>query len=365
MPKFISASCLVLNEARIIFAQRPQTVKSADALELFECVAGDTIEHFATTGTIKELIAKQIFDTTDNNCRRPLFESLYVLFKTICYLELSMPEYSDNINAQNSQIPSTSSSITSSVLIDNRAAALSQTNQLNETVRTVSEAPTTSTNLSCSSSSRVKHYSTPNDADAYDRIIELLGIGHCLTQTDIDQSGLTELHFEVARKNVYAVEKLVDSIKGRTFIDAKASKKFLGITPLLLSVLVESYWCGKHLLEAGADVSAKDANDHGFLDYLKRTSWASILSEDHLRSLNKLIEELKPMLHISGQMDDDLPKIYSNSNDKNEDRIGRIIKKISSSKSFALFFDCLKKINMSLKGKMIFTFLPNKSKPIQ
>ena len=77
-------------------------------------------------------------------------------------------------------------------------------------------------------------------------------------------------------------------------IDSKASAKFLRITPLLLSVAVESYWCTRHLLEAGANVSINDVNGKGFLQYLKRTSWVNIFTKEELHSLKKLIEKLRP-----------------------------------------------------------------------
>ena len=86
---------------------------------------------------------------------------------------------------------------------------------------------------------------------------------------------------------------------------------------------VESYWCTRHLLEAGANVSISDVNGKGFLQYLKRTSWANIFTKEELHSLKKLIEKLRPMLHISGQMDD-----LSYCSRANDEKIGRIIQQI-------------------------------------
>lgn len=334
-------------------------------MELFEFEVRDKIEHFAAVKQIKEGMAKHVFDddVDDNKQRSNLLESLYALFKTICYLELLLTDSASacgnrahNQNDRSSY--STTSAVTNVTAIEKLTEYQYQRRNsmggANEAVQNEADGPAmTPTPSTCPSSSQAKRCFARDTA--YDHIIEVLGIEQqILTQADIEQSQLTELHLAVARKHVDEVRRLIEYDDAGLLLNARASEKFLCISPLLLAVAVESYWCIMHFFEAKVyvDISVTDSNGHGFLDYLKRTSWTDILTPEHLRTLKKLINELVPMLSISGKMDD--LKMENCLDSRSNGRIGRIIQGITSS---IILYSITQKRKLNLCLSLDFTSL--------
>ena len=265
-----------------------------------------------------------------------LYQSIYNLFKQICHIELLLidasqqhlmsnnngimcnlhdhadasivpTELSNDIEIVNSQ----QLAINNPTILDEAFAACSGIAE--DEQRALLERQQT---VEISNKSLFQHcgeYKTRDEA--INRIIKKLQIRNRLTQNDIDNSGLTELHLAVARNDVTKIEQLLRN--GDIDVDAKASAKFLSVTPLLLAIAFEFYWGIQHLLEQCADVDVKDENNDGILEYARKTRWANVLTDADLRQLKKAIKELAPALKLTGASDELL--------------VGSILKRINKS----------------------------------
>ena len=329
-----------MDAALDVYDHKPKPNNPNNKLSFTKCSAIEMISFFAEPVQIRQWTVEEVFLSGDSHSHVDevtfLYQSIYNLFKQICHIELLLIDASqqqlmsnNNGTVCNLHVQADASIVATELsnhieIVNSQQLAINNPTILDEAFAVCSrnaegaqqalldKQQTAQSSNKCS----LQHNGEYKTRDkAIDRIIKKLQIGNRLSQNDIDNSGLTELHLAVARNDVTKIEQLLRN--GDIDVDAKASAKFLSVTPLLLAVAFEFYWGIQHLLEQCADVDVKDENNDGILEYARKTRWANVLTDADLRQLKRAINELAPALKLTCASDELL--------------VGSILKRINKS----------------------------------